>query len=977
MLSSRKSKIAITLIVIIAIISGMILYQRNNSVADYSSKYEGVDLTTSINGVGRANTYTRYLENIGDEPSPADEINVDLFNYSDGVGVEAANDYQGEDNVLLSSEDGYVEWNVNVPESGLYSIYIEYLPVEAKGIDIERCVYINGEVPFLGADTITLSRVWTDASKVKQDNQGNDIRPSQVEEPRWESTYFKDYMGYYTKPYQFYFKQGENTLRLAAINEPLAIRKLVIKSSEGTMEYKDFTSTVNQTDYQNTDMDYVYITQGEASTYRSSPSLYATFDRSSSNTEPYSVSKIKLNMSGGYQWRIPGQWMEWEIEVPEDGLYHISIKGRQSYQRGSVSNRTLMIDGKIPFDEVSEIPFQYSSSWRLDTFGDENGDAYLFPLTAGKHTLRLEVTLGELGNILNVMEESVYRLNEMYRKILILTGTTPDKYRDYRVDTVYPEVMEAMALESKILYKTVDELVAYSGQKGSQVASAQTLAVQLARLVNRPDKIPNTLQNFKDNITALGASILSMSEAPLDVDYIVVSSPEAKLPEVKETFVDKVVHETRSFVASFVQDYNAIGNVYDKESSITVWMLSGRDQSTILKTMIDDTFTPDSGITVNVKLITPEVLLPSVVAGTGPDVALTVGQGEPINFAIRGAAEDLSKYPGFDEVVSEYFDQSIVPYEFDGGTYAIPETQNFNVMFYRKDILEELGVEVPSTWMELMQILPTIQKNNMNVGIPSTERKINNIAFPDLSNFFAQLYQRGGTLYNQDGSQAVIDTNIGVDAFEAYTMFFTQYKVPTVYDFVNRFRTGEMPIGLADYNTFNTLAVFAPEIRGLWSFAVLPGTEQEDGTINRSVSFWGNCSMMLSSAKNKDKAWEFMKWWSNSETQVRFGRELESVMGASARYATANEMAFDKLAWSNSNAATLEEQWKWLVGTPEVPGGYYSQRHIVNAIRKVINDNEDPRETLLDYTRTINDELTKKRLEFGLEEKSVKLDTYE
>ena len=32
-----------------------------------------------------------------------------------------------------------------------------------------------------------------------------------------------------------------------------------------------------------------------------------------------------------------------------------------------------------------------------------------------------------------------------------------------------------------------------------------------------------------------------------------------------------------------------------------------------------------------------------------------------------------------------------------------------------------------------------------------------------------------------------------------------------------------------------------------------------------------------------------------------------------------------------------------------------------------MNMNMDPRETVLDYTRDINDELTKKRREFGLE----------
>jgi ABC-type glycerol-3-phosphate transport system substrate-binding protein len=175
-----------------------------------------------------------------------------------------------------------------------------------------------------------------------------------------------------------------------------------------------------------------------------------------------------------------------------------------------------------------------------------------------------------------------------------------------------------------------------------------------------------------------------------------------------------------------------------------------------------------------------------------------------------------------------------------------------------------------------------------------------------------------------------------------------------------------MPLGVADYTVFNTLAVSAPEIRGLWNFTLVPGVMGEDGVINRSTTGGGPCTMMFPSASDKDAAWTFMKWWVSTDTQVRFGREMEAVMGAAARYATANKEAFEQLAWSVSQRNVLQQQWEWVVGTPEVPGGYYTSRHILNAFRRVRNNNEDARETLIDYTRIINEELDKKRREFGL-----------
>jgi len=116
----------------------------------------------------------------------------------------------------------------------------------------------------------------------------------------------------------------------------------------------------------------------------------------------------------------------------------------------------------------------------------------------------------------------------------------------------------------------------------------------------------------------------------------------------------------------------------------------------------------------------------------------------------------------------------------------------------------------------------------------------------------------------------------------------------------------------------------------------------------------------------KKNAWEFMKWWVSADAQVRFGREMESVLGSSARYATANTEALDQLAWSAEQLVVLKEQQKWAVGFPEIAGGYSTTRHMTNAIRKVINDKDDPRETLLTYTRTINEEIDIKRKEFGL-----------
>lgn len=976
----KKNLIVIAVMIVIAIIAFILSLQ---GAEDFHEKYAGTDLTRDVEGMERVGTYTGYLNEHADAQDMTCEAEIDLFDYVSSGKVEVYTNYEGTDKALFTDTDSSVSFHVQVPQTGYYNLYMEYLIPESRGVAAERGVRINGEFPFEDAQNITFTRIWTDGGEVKTDNQGNQIRPTQIEVYDWQSSCFEDDMGYITEPYRFYLEKGDNEITLEAENEPMIIRKFMVAPVSVIQSYEEYVAKYPDISDQAMTTGYIQMIQGEDSTLRSESSLYAKYDRSSPTTYPNSVTNTVLNYVGGDTWRSSGQWIEWEFEVPEDGYYNIMIKGRQNYSRGSVSSRTVYIDGEIPFSEMKEISYAYSNDWECKNLADENGVPYNFYLTKGTHTIRLEATLGGVGPILEELEDSTYRVNQIYRKILVYTGANPDRYRDYYIEANYPEVMEAMELESKRLFKIVDDTVSYSGQKADNIAAAQTVAQQMERFCEKPNKITLEFTTFKDNITALGTASLNMSETKLDIDYLVVSGTGVTPKKDKANIFTKLWHETKSFFASFFVDYNSVGDVYDESTDdevVKVWILTGRDQGTILKSMVDDTFTPESGVKVNVEIVDPTALLNAVLAGRGPNVVLSVGADQPVNYALRGAAEDITQFNDWEEVLSHYTPSSYEQYGLDGHIYAIPETQTFNVMFYRKDVLEEMGLEVPDTWQELIEMLPTIQGNNLSVGIPtaagssSTTTATTAVAsnVPDLSLYFTLLYQYGGDMYNEMGTKTTVDDEAGIRAFDDYVRYFNDYGLPTIYDFVSRFRSGEMPIGISAYSTYNTLMVSAPEIRGLWDFTLIPGTEytNPDGTtyIDRSDFITGSATMMIATEDEslKQKSWEFMKWWAKPDTQVRFGREIEALLGSSARYATANKDAFEQLSWSSDDIKVLSEQWDQTVGIREVPGGYYTGRHITNAIRKVINDKDDTRETIIDYSIKINEEIEKKRNEFGL-----------
>ena len=434
----KKTIIAVVVVAAFVVLCVLLSMRK---VDDFHAKYADTDLNRDVAGMERAGTYTGYMNDHADAKLATEDIDVDIFNYTSEGDVSVYDNYEGVEKSLFTEVDSTVAFNVDVPEAGFYNLYLEYLIPESRGVAAERAVYINGELPFDDAVNISFTRIWTDGGPKKVDNQGNEIRPTQVEVFDWQGAYFKDEMGYITEPYRFYLEKGQNEIKLEAVNEPMIIKSFKVAKIYSIDDYQTYIANVPNSNASMGASQYTQIVQGEESSLRSESSLYAKYDRSSPSTQPASVTHTVLNYVGGEAWRTNGQWIEWNIEVPEDGLYNLTIKGRQNYSRGNVSNRTVYIDGKVPFKEFEEISFPFDNDWNVMTLSDADGIPYDIYLTAGTHTVRLEASLGGLGPILEELEDSTYRLNQIYRKILVYTGANPDIYRDYHIDTTYPEIM--------------------------------------------------------------------------------------------------------------------------------------------------------------------------------------------------------------------------------------------------------------------------------------------------------------------------------------------------------------------------------------------------------------------------------------------------------------------------------------------------------------------------------------------------------
>lgn len=925
-------------------------------------------------------TYTEYLQEHTNASYPEYEVTVsgtDFVRSEGDISVE----YLGDEGLeaVVCGEDSSVTWELSVPAAGMYHVKVDYFPIKGKGGDIERRIMINGSTPFSGAGTVVFYRSFRRTEGIKTDSRGNEIRPDSEEKQIWMSEYLRDSSGIFNKPYAFYLEEGINEITITAMKEPMGIGTITICQADELDDYGSLQAAYVTEGYQDAATESI-ILQGELADETSNASIYAISDKTSALTQNASgenyhsntdlISKNILNSIGGTNWKWPGQRITWEFSVPEDGLYQIGIKYIQNLVSGMAANRKLLIDGVCPFAEVESISFAYGMDWENLVLADAEGNPYRFYLQKGVHTVSLEVILPtELGNILDRVDASVTKLNEAYRELLVIIGATPDTMRDYDLERKAAGAIAILGEQNRELMSIQSALKElFDGVKGMNLSALEQLVYQTGRMYEDADDIPSNWSTFKDNIVALGSWAMNMQQQPLTIDYLMIGGADFKMPRAEANFWERIKYEVIRFASSFVEDYTTIGD--SSEDAITVWVLSeasGRDQTQILRQMIDESFTPDTDIPVNLQLVSGSVLLSAVLAGEGPDVALHVGNSDPMNYALRNAVYDLTQFEDYEEVVSRFYDASLVPYRMEKAVYALPETMDFLVMFYRADILADLGIEIPRTWDEFYVATSVIQNNNMQVGLPATTTINATSSSATLITAYSMfLNQNQCDLYSEGGRKTNLSTEPAIEAFQTWTEMFTDYGLPVVYDLANRFRTGEMPLAVSNYTSYNYLSVFAPEIKGLWGFTLVPGTVQEDGSVDHTSILNGSACFILNASEKKEDSWEFLKWWTSLQTQDEYGNEIENLLGPSGRLATANKEAMEKLPWTQGELNVLKTQLEWVQGIPEVPGGYMTSRHIMNAFYSVYNNNENPREVLEDYALTIDNEITNKRIEFGL-----------
>lgn len=877
-------------------------------------------------------------------------------------------------NAILMGDEGIAVWTVDIPANGWYSVAYTYSGVEGtSGADIELGLRLDGKYPYSEAERFVLPRVWVNDGDLREDSNGNQFAPEQKEHYEARKYAMRDVNGFISEDLRVYLTAGVHNLEVETFGEDMLLYSvhLEVPTVLPTLEEKKAEWQAQGLYYTGTEQ-LVLEAEGSADKEnnphdiisKSDRSIIGLSDNSNPGVQPSNAFIQKVNYIGGANWSMPDESITWKVIAPEAGVYKLGVHFRQNYLINATSYRSIKINGEHQYVEQTSLAFDYKNNWQ---FNDKlvQGQELLVYLNKGENTVTLAVTLGEMNQFSAKMENLILRLGKMYREIIAITGENPDAGRDYdlfqRIPTLEAD-MNALREEIALL---IEERTDEDGNIDDIAALLEKMDLVLEKMVEHQYEAQTYKGNYYDNYSGLSAQLQEMKNMALDIDCMVFAAPDAEEYERSGAgFWEKTWFGVERFIASFLLDYNTAAGVQGEDvTELTLWVNWSRDQTLVLNSLINGHFSAENpNISVTVRM-TNASLLQGIMSGNGPDCSLSDARVTPVNMAMRGALVDLSQFADYEEVSKWFVKGADLPYRYEGGVYGLPSTQQFYMMFYRTDIFEQYGLSVPNTWDEFLEVASILMLNNMQVGLPYTELKdigLTNGGVASLNIFPTLLLQKDLSLYNSSVTGTSFSEVEVMQTFEEWTDYYTKYNLPKEYSFFNRFRIGLVPMAIQSYGQYSALSAAAPEIKGKWDMAEIPGTLREDGTIDRTQAGFGNACMILELSEHKDEAWELLKWWMREDTQYRYALDIESILGVAGRYTSANMAATLSLDWGKEANRTLERQWNNVEEVAEIPGGYYVARAVDQAFWNVLSMNANPKDMMKKWGEVADVEITTK-----------------
>lgn len=975
----------ILLLLVILIVSSFFKPSQNNEYIDatatdfYKSVFTGDYYSNLVskweqNGIKDVKDYRAVVavaDYFIDENSDVEVVTGADIRYGEIV-EEYEEDFQKETiGVLYLQAGAEVSFSAPVEKAGLYQLAFDYYDLEDSILPLEFSLQINGEYPFFESRTLKIAADWRlTRTEFSLDRYGNEIQPISEKIRRWDNYLISDPNRFH-KSFKFYLEPGD-IISLNSEYGRFLLGGFYLLSPEEIPAYSAYLANL-----QGEEIVGLIGLPAENFYSRNDPSVRLRSERDPSASS-YHSQFLRLNTIDGTSWRNGGQSIAWKLETEEAGFYRISFKYLQNTLKEMPVFREIKVNGKVPYLELAAYAFPYTENWLNRTLVDEKGETLLIYLEEGINTIELTSVLYPYRNAIEDLRSVMNEISALALEVKKMTGNMDDAYRDWDVEDNIPDAkarLSAMATKAREIHN--DLLVLSKTSKPAELANLLSAAKMLDDLAKKVNSLPSRLLKLSDGDASaaqlIGDLMQRLMNTGLELQNIYFHGEE-KIPKPRANVFVRIWEGSKQLVLSFTN--NPYKAKKAREGELVVWVNHPRQYIEIMQNLIDSEYDGPLPVTLS-QMPDENKLILANATGRSPDVAVGINHWIPHEFAIRGAALDLRQFKGFNETVAKFSKGMMIPYAFEEGIYGLPETQNFWVTFYRKDILSNIGIdEIPETWDQIIAILPQLQRYGMNYYLPIS-------MFEGLKPFVVTLpfiYQFGGTLFSEDGMQTVINSDQTLKGMELMSEFFTLYNIPKrVPNFYNHFRYGTLPIGISDLSTYLLLENASAELNGLWDIALHPGLEVEvngEKEILRYAAAGAQANMILASTKYPEAAWDFLSWWMSTPVQIQFAYNLQTTYGQMYLWNTANLEAFAVLPISSRHKEIILKQWEYSLEATRIPGSYMVEREISNAWSKIVFNGVNPRLALDEATRISNREILYKMEEFGYTKNGKKIKDY-
>jgi len=393
---------------------------------------------------------------------------------------------------------------------------------------------------------------------------------------------------------------------------------------------------------------------------------------------------------------------------------------------------------------------------------------------------------------------------------------------------------------------------------------------------------------------------------------------------------------------------------------LDVWIVGWTNEmARIAEDLIASDYTPRTGVEVD---ITPigwgdgDKITLAIISNDAPDI-VTGG----VELGIRGALIDLRKTFGdeFDELEATIFPAITQQLHFEGTRFAI--SQNISVMnaAYRTDVLAEMGMEVPVTWDEVNQMRPKLNANGRELAF--------HYGSPDydaLWGAYTLITQHGGNFFQKDGFTSAMDQPESIEGFTKYIEFFTKHNMPQSTTGLTQFRSGELAMMIDGYWMYTNLLQSAPEIAGKWQADLIPGTKRPDGTINHGTFTGGTHFAIPTTTKDKERAWDFIKWFLSTDTQRKFTDAVITGIPGFLMVPSSMDALYTLEGLPGNIAQVIHAQIEESTAVPYAPTAGVLYRFVNFAIQSCIQLGSDPKAEAINAAQEMNKEMDRRKIEY-------------